>query len=41
MFDLQLLALQGNVTRVVTFQLARENEHRTYPEIGVPDAHHP
>ncbi|MCA9185618.1 MAG: DUF1552 domain-containing protein [Pirellulaceae bacterium] len=41
MFDLQLLALQGNVTRVVTFQLARETSNRTYPEIGVPDAHHP
>ncbi|MCA9191205.1 MAG: DUF1552 domain-containing protein [Planctomycetales bacterium] len=41
MFDLQLLALQGNITRVVTFQLARETSNRTYPEIGVPDAHHP
>jgi hypothetical protein len=41
MFDLQVLALQGDVTRVVTFQLARETSTRTYPEIGVPDAHHP
>ncbi len=41
MFDLQLLALQGNVTRVTTFQLARETSNRTYPEIGVPDPHHP
>jgi len=41
MFDLQLLALQGNITRVVTFQLARETSNRTYPEIGVPDPHHP
>ncbi|MGY8654929.1 MAG: DUF1552 domain-containing protein [Verrucomicrobiia bacterium] len=41
MFDLQLLALQGDVTRVVTFQLARETSNRTYPEIGVPDPHHP
>jgi hypothetical protein len=40
MFDLQLLALQGNITRVVTFQLARETSNRTYPEIGVPDPHH-
>jgi hypothetical protein len=40
MFDLQLLALQGNITRVVTFQLAREASNRTYPEIGVPDPHH-
>ena len=41
MFDLQLLALQGNITRVITFQLARETSNRTYPEIGVPEAHHP
>jgi hypothetical protein len=41
MFDLQLLALQADVTRVVTFQLARETSNRTYPEIGVPDPHHP
>ncbi len=41
MFDLQLLALQGDVTRVTTFQLARETSSRTYPEIGVPDPHHP
>jgi hypothetical protein len=41
MFDLQVLALQGDVTRVITFQLARETSNRTYPEIGVPDAHHP
>ncbi|MBM3738963.1 MAG: DUF1552 domain-containing protein [Acidobacteria bacterium] len=41
MFDLQVLAMQGDVTRVVTFQLARETSTRTYPEIGVPEAHHP
>ena len=41
MFDLQMLALQGDVTRVITFQLARETSNRTYPEIGVPDPHHP
>jgi hypothetical protein len=41
MFDLQLLALQGDVTRVITFQLAREASNRTYPEIGVADPHHP
>ena len=41
MFDLQLLALQADVTRIITFQLAREVSLRTYPEIGVPDAHHP
>ena len=41
MFDLQLLALQGDVTRVITFQLARETSNRTYPETGVSDPHHP
>jgi hypothetical protein len=41
MFDLQLLAMQGDITRVITFQLARETSNRTYPEIGVPDGHHP
>ena len=41
MFDLQVLALRGDVTRVITFQLARESSNRTYPEIGVPDPHHP
>lgn len=41
MFDLQLLAYQGDVTRVVTFMIGREFSGRTYPEIGVPDAHHP
>ncbi len=41
MFDLQVLALQGDVTRVITFQLAREASTRTYNEIGVSEAHHP
>ncbi len=41
MFDLQLLAFQGDITRVTTFQLARETSNRTYPEIGVSDPHHP
>jgi hypothetical protein len=41
MFDLQLLALQADITRVITFQLARETSTRTYPHIGVPEPHHP
>lgn len=41
MFDLQLLAFQGDITRVITFQLARETSNRTYPEAGVTDPHHP
>ena len=41
MFDLQILAFQADITRIVTFQLTREQNNRTYPEIGVPDPHHP
>ena len=41
MFDLQRLALAGDITRVITFQLARETSNRTYSEIGVSDPHHP
>ncbi len=41
MFDLQLLAYQGDITRISTFQIARETSNRSYPEIGVPDPHHP
>lgn len=41
MFDLQVLALQGDITRVITFQLARETSTRTYTEIGVSEPHHP
>ena len=41
MCDLQVLALQTDMTRIVTFQLAREGSTRTYPQIGVPEPHHP
>ncbi len=41
MFDLQVLAFQADLTRVITFMLGREKTERAYPEIGVPDAHHP
>jgi hypothetical protein len=41
MFELQVLALQTDMTRVITFQLARETSTRTYPHIGVPEPHHP
>ena len=41
MFDLQILAYQGDITRISTFQIARETSNRSYPEIGVPDPHHP
>ena len=41
MFYLQLLAFQGDITRITTFQIARETSNRSYPEIGIPEAHHP
>jgi hypothetical protein len=40
MFDLQLLAYQSDLTRVVTFLMTPELSARTYPEIGVPEPHH-
>ena len=41
MCDLLLLAFQTDMTRVSTFMLGREVSGRAYPEIGVPDSHHP
>lgn len=41
MFDLQLLALQSDTTRVLSFQLAREASTRTYTNVGITEAHHP
>ena len=41
MLDLQLLALRSDLTRVITFMLSKEQSARPYPQIGVPEAHHP
>jgi len=41
MFDLLVLAYQIDITRVATFMLSREQAHRTYPEAGVTNPHHP
>ena len=41
MFDMQVLALQTDTTRVLTFQVGREQSGATYPQIGVSDSHHP
>ena len=41
MFNLQVIAFQSDLTRVSTMMLGREGSVRTYPEIGVPDPHHP
>jgi hypothetical protein len=40
LFDLQVLAYQCDLTRVITFMYGREQSARTYPQIGVPDPHH-
>ena len=41
LFDLLALAYQTDLTRVATFMLVRELSLKTYPELGVPDPHHP
>jgi hypothetical protein len=40
MYELQWLAFQADMTRVVTFMLGRELNFRTYPEIGINEGHH-
>ena len=40
-FDLQVLAYQSDLTRVITFMMVRDLSQRVYPETGVPDPHHP
>ena len=41
LYDLQLLAYQSDITRVITFMYGREQSPRPYPQIGVPEPHHP
>ncbi len=41
MMDLQVLAFQSDLTRVISFMISKEQSPRPYPQIGVPDAHHP
>jgi Protein of unknown function (DUF1552) len=41
MFDLQAIAFQSDLSRVSTMMLGREGSVRAYPEIEVPDPHHP
>ncbi len=40
MSDLMVIAWQTDMTRVITFMMAREGSNRSYREIGVPDGHH-
>jgi hypothetical protein len=41
LYDLQVLAYQADLTRVITFMYGREQTGRSYPQIGIPEAHHP
>ncbi len=41
MMDLQVLAFQSDLTRVISFMISKEQSPRPYPQIGVPEAHHP
>ncbi|MGH9935912.1 MAG: DUF1552 domain-containing protein [Blastocatellia bacterium] len=38
--DLQALAFQTDLTRVITLMMAREASNRPYRSIGIPDGHH-
>jgi hypothetical protein len=40
LLDLLVVAFQGDVTRVSCMQFGREQSNRTYPELGVTEAHH-
>jgi hypothetical protein len=40
MSDLMVIAFQTDMTRVITYMMAREGSNRSYREIGVPDGHH-
>jgi hypothetical protein len=41
LYDLQLLAFQSDLTRVITFMYGREQTGRPYPQIGIAEPHHP
>jgi len=41
MYELQAAAFQADITRLSTFMMGREGSLQSYPEIGVPDSHHP
>src|SRR3989441_28073 len=41
MMDLQILAFQSDLTRVISFMMSKEQSARPYPQVGVPEAHHP
>jgi hypothetical protein len=40
MMDLQVMAFQTDMTRVITFMLGRAGSNRSYRSIGISDGHH-
>lgn len=40
MSDLMVIAYQTDMTRVITFMMAREGSNRSFPEIAVPEGSH-
>ena len=40
MFDLQRMAMQGDVTRVITYMFGREGSEQKYTMVGVNEGHH-
>ena len=41
MLDMQILAFRSDLTRVISFMISKEQSARAYPQVGVPEAHHP
>ncbi len=41
MLDMQILAFQSDLTRVISFMISKEQSARAYPQVGVSEAHHP
>lgn len=40
LLDLMVLAFENDATRIITFMLAHDGSNRSFPAIGVPEAHH-
>jgi hypothetical protein len=41
MFDIQVLALEADLTRVISFKIGRDADNRVFPESGSSGAFHP
>jgi hypothetical protein len=40
LYSLQALALQADITRVITMMVGRESSIRSYDQLGIPESHH-